>query len=364
MNTSLYLASVLLVVAGTLANAAESVPLTGNAFRKALDSTTDIVWKERALRDALDRLGEAKEIAIVLDRRVDPEQLISLSLSDVTLEQLLRQVASRQQLGIAIFDSTVYLGPEATTTRIGTAAAIQHDKGAASPRKARLQSVPALTTTELATPRDLLEAWAKSCGVQLYHADKLPHDLWPAQRYPAQTAASRAALILAGFNSAIEFSPDGTAARVVPMPEQPTLTRTYDGGGNPKQRADQISTQFPQAEVRVEGNKLAIAAGLEDHDYIARLLRGETVRRIQTTPGEKRYTLAVQNQPLAGVAKAIGAQAKIEVEFDPAIQDKRGELVTFEVKDVTLEELFKALVAPAGLTFQMSEGKIKIVPQN
>jgi hypothetical protein len=268
MNTSLYLASVLLVAAATSAIAAPSVPLTGNAFRKALESSTDIVWEERALRDALERLGEAKNISIVLDRRVDPDQLITLSLSDVTLEQLLRQVASRQQLGIAIFDSTVYLGPEATTSRIGTAAAIQHDKGASSPRKAKLQSVPALVAEEFSTPRQLLEDWAKSCGVQLYHADKVPHDLWPAQRYPAQTAASRAALLLAGFDYSIEFSPDGSAARVIPMPEQPTLTRTYDGGGNARQRAEQISKQFPNAEVRVEGNKLAIVTGLEDHDYI------------------------------------------------------------------------------------------------
>ena len=71
MNTHNYLASVLLGITATLANAAEPTLLTGNAFRQALDSTTDVVWKERTLREALDRLGEAK----VLDREQHPRVL-------------------------------------------------------------------------------------------------------------------------------------------------------------------------------------------------------------------------------------------------------------------------------------------------
>jgi hypothetical protein len=71
----------------------------------------------------------------------------------------------------------------------------------------------------------------------------------------------------------------------------------------------------------------------------------------------------VQNQPLAGVAKAIGAQAKIEIEFDPATVQRRSQKVSFEVTNVTLEELFDALVTPAGLAYEMTEGKIKIVPK-
>ena len=354
----------LLLFAAPLCAAPASELLTGSAFRNALNGTTDIVWKDkRALRDALAQLSEAKRIAILLDRRVDPAQLVEFSVSDVSLEQALRQLASRLKLGVSFFDSTVYLGPESVTTRMATVAAIQHDKAAQTDQRAKLKSVPELTTEAASTPRELLNAWANQCGVTLHHADKVPHDLWPALYYPSQTAASRATLLLAGFDLAIEFSKDGTAARVITLPEGVKLTRNYSGGENPRNRAAQIEKQFPRVDLKIEASQLVITGLFEDHDLIARLLRGETIRRVDVGPGEKRYTLNVENQPLAGVAQAIAKEIKMEVEFDPAIKDKLPQRISFKVQDVSLEELFKTMLAPADLDFLFMENKIKISPK-
>lgn len=357
-------ATILWLSATTAAQAQSPALLTGSAFRKELEGTTAIVWKDkRTLRAALAQLSDAKRLAIILDRRVDPDQLVEFSVSDVSLEQALKQLATRLNLGVSCFDSTIFIGPVATTARLATVAASQHDKANQAPteRRAKLRALDPLTTTALSTPRELLEAWATECGVTLHHADKIPHDLWPALHYPAQSAATRASLMLAGFDLAIEFSADGSAARVIPLPEKPTLVRTYDGGTNPRNRASQIASRFPLADIKPEGSKLTVAGSFEDHDLIARLLRGETIRRVDVGPGEKRYTLNVENQPLAGVLNAVAKEVKLTVEFDPAISDKLPERISFKVKDVSLEELIKTILAPADLDYLLMEDKIKVL---
>lgn len=354
-------------LASIVSRAAEPVVLqTGPAFRKELDGITDIKWGDkRTLRDALVQLSDAKRIAIILDRRVDPDQQVEFSLSDVPLEQALRQLATRLKLGVSFFDSTVYLGPESVTHRMATIAAVQHDRVSQSSteQRTKLRSVAPVSTPLLGSPRELLQAWADGCGITLQNADAVPHDLWPALNFPQQTAATRATLLLAGFDLAIEFSADGTAARVIPMPEKVTLTRQYAGGGNPKNRGAQIAGKFPRVDVKTEANQLLVTGSFEDHDLIARLLRGETIRRVEVGPGEKRYTLNVENQPLAAVARALAKELKMEVEFDPSIVDTLPQRISFKVKDVSLEELFKTMLEPTQLDFLFMENKIQIVPK-
>jgi hypothetical protein len=355
---ALPLAILFAAVLSTAAPAADPPALlTGEAFQKELEGNIDIFWKDkRGLRDALAKLSETKRMAIILDRRVDPDQPIELTVSDVSLEQALRQIASRMKMGVTFFDSMVYFGPESVTYRMGTVAAIADDR-AASAKK----TLPAVNTDALATPRELLEAWAVASKVKLHHPELVPHDLWPALRFPAQSAASRATLLLAGFDLAIEFSPDGTHARVIPMPEQPTLTRSYAGGGNPSDRAAQITKQFPRTEVKAESGKIVVTGSAEDHDYIARLLSGKKIRRTEVGVAQKVYTLEVTNQPLGGVAKALADKVNVPVEFDDAVRDKLEQRISFSVKDATLEELFKAMLAKTGLDFEFIEGKVRII---
>lgn len=363
------LASVLMlfILTCSAATAAEAPTLlTGAAFRKQLDGQVDIVWKDkRALRDALLQLAAAKQIVILMDRRIDPDQLVEFSVSDVSLEQALRQLAQRLNLGITFFDSTVYLGPTSVTYRLATVAAVQHDKTTQldEARRGKLRSLPAVRTEMLASPRELLEAWAKETGIELHNAERVPHDLWSAIDFPPQTAATRASLILAGFDLAIEFSRDGSAARVVTMPEQPVLTRSYPGGSSPRNRAEQISKQFPRVEVKPSGSELAIAGSFEDHDLIARLLRGEKIRRVEVGPGEKRYTLNVEQQPFGAVARALGEQTRLEVVFDDAVRDKLEERISFRVTDAALEQVLRALVDTVGADFQLMENQLVIVPK-
>lgn len=360
-----FVASSLLFLASLISPAAhaEPVPLkTGAAFKQALAAPAGIDWTAPPLRSALMNLSQAKQVAILLDRRVDPEQTVEFSSGDATLDVALQRLASRLKLGVCIFDSTVYLGPESVTHRLATVAAVAHDQtaSAASDVRRKLIAQPALDIPPLATPRELLEQLANNTGLAIRDLDKVPHDLWPALRFPAQTAASRASLILAGFELALEFSADGTSARVVPLPEKITLRRSYAGGSDPKQRAAQIEKQFPRVTISPVGNQIQVEGSYEDHELIARLVRGEKIVRTEVRGGEQRYTLNVENQPVGAVAQALGSKLKMEVKFDPGTKEKLGALVSFKVDNVTLEALLKKMLDPAGMDFDLTENEIRI----
>lgn len=337
---------------------------TGSDFRRQLDEPTGVAWTgDRQLRDALDNLAEARQVALLLDRRVDPNQTIEFR-ADASLEVVLRQLAARLELGVAIFDGTVYLGPAETARELATVAAQQHEviTGLSEPRRRILTKLPPLATEPLATPRDLILAWADECSLELVGADKIPHDLWPALNLPSQSAASRATLLLAGFNLAIEISPDGAQATIVPLPRNARLTRTYAGGPQGRDRARQIGELFPEADIELASGKLVIAARFEDHDQIARLLSGHKIRRVEATGGEKRFTLDVTNQPIGAILRAVAGQSKLEVDVDPAVQDRLQERVSFSVKEVTLDDLLEKTLAPAGIAFEVKDGRLRLTP--
>ncbi len=332
---------------------------TGINFQQELASPAGIDWNGPPLRSALANLSQAKQIAIVLDRRVDPDQTIEFSSGNVPLSQALKQLASRLKLGVSIFDGVVYLGPERVTNRLATVAAVSYDQtiSATTDHRRTLTELKPLSSEDLATPRELLEQLGRDAGIEIAGLDKVPHDLWPALHFPAQNAASRAAVILAGFDLALGFDSQAKTARIVAMPENISLTRTY---GITKNQLTQIEQKLPQLRITTAGPRLQVEGSFEDHEVLERLLRGEKVTRIEVRGGEQRYTLNVENQPVGAVAQALGSKIKMEVKFAPAVKEMLDERVSFKVDNATLEDLLKKMLHPANLDFELAENEIRI----
>jgi hypothetical protein len=353
---------ILILALATDGAAAAETLKTGAAFREQLATRIGITWVNNPLREALAKLSDSTGIAIVLDRRVDPDQPIEFTVANEPLEDALRRLASRLNLGVSIFDSTVYLGPTETTARLATLAALEHDKLAQMPRaaQARFGSLPPLDAAALSTPRELLTAWAEQVGLELRGVEHVPHDLWPELHLPAQSSVSRAMLLLAGFDLALELAPDGSAMRIIPAPQEAVLTREYPGGGKAASNAQKLAEHFPAAHIETRNGKLHVAASWEVHDQIGRLLRGEKITRTEVVAGEQRYTLNVENQPLGAVAKAVGQRVGREIEFDPSLSKKLEARISFKTNEATLEELFQQMLDPVGLTCEINEQRIKI----
>ena len=76
-------------------------------------------------------------MAVVLDRRVDPDQKIELAFSDVPLAEAFQRIASRLDVGTAMVGPVAYFGPKSTARRVATVAALANEAVLRLPSPAR-----------------------------------------------------------------------------------------------------------------------------------------------------------------------------------------------------------------------------------
>ena len=141
-----------------------------------------------------------------------------------------------------------------------------------------------------------------------------------------------------------------------------TLRRSYELRANPSQLVAKLRQLFPDAQYTTARNQLTAVGKYEVHDAIKRLLSGKKVTTRTVTESDKRYTLAVENQPLGGVLKAVAMQLNLTVRFDPRVAGKLNALISFNVKDATRDQLIEAIVQPAGLAFKIEDARLKVFP--
>jgi hypothetical protein len=364
----LALLQLLLPAQNHLAAAAEPAWKSGAEFDGQLESLAGVRWGSNPLRAALTNLSRHHEVAIFLDRRVDPDQTIDLVIADTPLRELLQRLASQLKLGVGQVGSVIYLGPPPTAAVLGTVAALQEEQeyGLPSAVRSRLRRLQPLRWPELATPRDLIQRLADVAGLRVEGLEQVPHDLWPEADLPPLTFAQSLSLILAGFELTFEYAPDGSVVQLMPLPATASITRRIPLRGSPAAVGAEIRRRFPDARFTIEAGSIVVDSTVEVSAAIQRLLDG-TSSRPKPPPakakGEKRYTLRVQ-ESLGAVAAAVAKEVGVELLFAPGAEELRDKLVWLDVKEVTLDQLLRTLLEPGGLTYRLDEQTLEIRPAN
>jgi hypothetical protein len=349
----------------TAADAREAqAPKTGAALRHQLAAGTSVAWSDRPLAEGLASLSRSTDVAVFLDRRIDPTQPLTLTVRDVPLMQLLAELAAQAGGAMAQVGDVIYVGPTDAAAKLATVANLRRQEAARLPRdvRARLQRVEPWAWNELAQPRQLLEALSAEAGVTVAEEDRLPHDLWPAARLPPLAWTDRLSLLLAGFGLTFEIASDGRAVRLVPLPADVRLTKTYPPRGNPASIAAQLRRTFADAEVHIDQGRLIVTAAHDVHEQIERLLAGQPVRTTRTQPGQKVYSLTVENQPAGAVVRTLANQLAVELQYDQAVLETLQQKVSIKVQDAALDELLSKTLQPLGLTYRLDAKSLKILP--
>ena len=112
---------------------------TGENLRAALGQKIGVTWSNISLRRALTSLSKSRQVAIILDRRVDPDQKIELTLDDVPLDIALKRIAERAKIGVGQVGSVFYFGPEVSAKRIRTLSVLAHEELRKLPAAVRLR---------------------------------------------------------------------------------------------------------------------------------------------------------------------------------------------------------------------------------
>jgi hypothetical protein len=345
---------------------------TGDKLRAQLDQEIGATWAGDPFRRALKRLARSQHVAILLDRRVDPDQKIELSFEDVRLEAALKLIASKQQVGTAQVGSVIYLGPTLTAEKIRTLAALRKAEAlrlSAAVRSRFLQLRP-MHWDDLATPRDLLSALATESHIEIQASDRIPHDLWAAADLPAGSFIDRLTLIACQFDLTFSIAKDGMSVRLVDIPESVEIERSYPLRGGLAQRGKEIAKKLteslPSAKIELAAENLTVRGRAEDLDFVESYLSGRTTRQTTLTPGQTVYTFTSVNKPVGTLIKALGKKMSLDVQIDEDAIRAAGLSLTTEVKvdvnNATADEFLKAVLAPAGLTFERQGNTIEVRP--
>ena len=383
-----------LAFSGPLAPAAE-VPIawhTGSGLTKQLAQPVGVYWSDNPLRQAVDGLSHAHRVAVLIDRRVDPGQTLDLAVTDVPLEQVLEEIARSRSLGVCSVGPVTYLGPPPVTSRLPTLAELRREeaRGLPSGKGRKFLLSKRIGWDDFATPRDLLRELAADNGIELLGSDRVPHDLWAAADLPPLPLADRLTLIAGQFDLTFQIAADGQTVTLVPVPDDVAIVRSYPGGRQPEQLAAKWAALLPNCRIKVVNGKIYVRGLLEDHARIT--ASGPTPRHPATGPGhpvtgpghpvtgpghpatgpghpaqgETRFTVRDGQGSLGEVLQQLAARLQMQLEIDRAGLERAGislqEQVSFSVKDATLDELFEAVLAPAGCTFRREGNTIRVGP--
>jgi hypothetical protein len=160
--------------------------LTGPALQRRLQDTIGISWSEMPLRRGVYDLCGRKQVAVLLDRRVDPGRKVSLSVGDAPLEDVLHEIAKSQELGLTFLGPVAYFGPPGVVVRLRSLAEMRREEIRRLPLAVagtflRLKS---MQWNDLATPRELLGQLAEEAQVSVSGLERVPHDLWAGAALP------------------------------------------------------------------------------------------------------------------------------------------------------------------------------------
>lgn len=354
------------VVGGTAAAAPPRVRTAADLERVLGSGVQDVFWSAGTpLRRALTSFADAQGITILLDRRVDPDSGIELSLRDATVADVVELLAAQCGAVPCLLEAVVYVGPRGAVAGLATVAGQRRQEARQLPpaRAARMTARRAWGWEELAEPRALLDELVQEAGVTCTGGRQLPHDLWPAVDLPPLAWTDRMTLVLAGFDLTFELDRSGRQVRLVPMPTATPILSDYPARLTPAAQAA-LAQLFPQATWDDAAGRVTLQDVPAEHERLRRWLERTANRRPSPArPGRTVITLRVTQQPVDAILQAITRQLGISVEIEGEVSAQLQTHVSIDVQEVTLDELLTAALAPAGLTFRRQGDAVVVTAQ-
>jgi hypothetical protein len=336
----------------------------GESFHRQLELPVEIHWQDAILHESLQRLAMSQRVAIVLDRRIDPQQRITASFAPTRFIDALKSVSDAHGWGVSVLSPVLYIGPPETTRPLATwhrQQTIAVEQLAPAPRR-RWQRVSPSVWPTLTEPRALLAQWLHAARIPVEGLDQIPYDLWPAQNLPALDELQRLIIVLAGFQLAPQVVANGSV-KIVPLPVDVTLTRQYAIPPSRLAAVDRLDDELAEAQLTLRQRTLEVMGRAEDHDHVQAWL-DDRPRREPTAGSlaDKRFTLTVQNQPIAAILQTVAQQLDLELVWHDATKSWRQQRVSLKVENATLGELISTVLQGQSATYRVQQQKLIITP--
>jgi len=345
---------------------------TGPALAKQLATVVpNARWSDAPLRRVIHGLSYAGRLAILVDRRVDPDQRLDLTLHDASYEDILRQIGEDRGFGMTVLGPVIYLGPPDASTRLRTISLLLRQEARKLPAEAerKLLRAARMRWPDLAAPRELLRTLAQDEGIALAGLEQVPHDLWGGADLPPLSLIDRLLLIAVQFDLTLKLAPDGRGVTLVPIPEDVAIVKEYPGGRQAQQLAAKWAALAPDCEIQVAGERIIVRGLVEDHERITgagRPLARPAPGKVKPARAKKTFTVNPTKGPLDRVLQELAKKLQLDLRIDRKALEDAGISpsveVSFGVREATLDELLRAAVEPAGCTFRRTGKVVEVFP--
>ena len=310
-----------------------------------LDTPVTATWNGIGLRDWAGRASELARVPVIVDRRLDPDTLITLDCRAQPLREVLEHAAAAAGGELAVLRGSIRVVPSATATMLGRAEQARDARLAALPSKQRavLAERRPWSWPAGSRPRDLVASAAAEAGIELQGTDRVPHDHLPAVSLPPLTLAERLDLVLADRGLRVDWQPAADRDR---SPPAATIVA--------------IDEKLPAAS---PGRPAVVRKPERPADRSAATSKKPAGGR-QPAGGKETFSLRVA-APLQELLTTIAGRLQLRLDLDVESLRRRGiapgEIVRATVKDATRDQLLDAILAPIGLTWTIDDGTLRVL---
>ena len=332
----------------------------------------------------LERIEKTQQISLILDRRIDPSTTLKIDLQNQSVEAGLDEIASELHARAIVVGSNIYLGPDQAMGTFKTLLAqkqqellaLSDNQPGMKTRAIQLSRNKSFYYQDLDTPADLLNQITDSYQITISNPERIPHDLWSHGSLMAVNANEALLLVLNQLELTFLWEKQGTAIRLLPVPDHVTVQKTY----SPQRRSltetiEHLKEMFPTATINREGRMLLVDASADLQEKIEaelnpsrRPVRKMKTPQIDVLPIRRRkFTLRVQKVPVLAVMQKL-EQSGIEFEYQPEQLKQAGVDLTrridISVQNANANEFFDVLFGPLNLSYKIEGLKVTLTPNN
>ncbi|MEL7500476.1 MAG: hypothetical protein AAFN77_22980 [Planctomycetota bacterium] len=345
--------------------------ITGRRLDLENEKPISVTWSEIDLRTRLLRFSRSRKIGLFLDRNIDSQSNVRLSMNDVTTDALLWRLASENGASICRVGNVYYLGPSDSV--IVLPQRIDELKKETSTNRKNYKTswhrTVSTITEPLVNPKELLNQMAQTHQFTIVNLEQIPDDLWQGFELPPLPLAEKLQIILTGFGKTFHRSSDGQSITLIDLEIPTTLSRRMSLPSGMaatefdnliKRCADQLdslSTKRVGKRVDVSGDANEVLM------FESRLVFQKKPKGVTSGNGKKSKDVFSLNQVTASrkaILNSVASQLSKQLEIAPSAVDLLNQRITIDVQDVTIDQLIKEVLRDTELVGQIEGERLRI----
>lgn len=279
------------VFAMPLCSAQQATPkaelFTGTRALESLQRPRSVTLQAVPLLDAITNLQNRMQYAIILDRRIDPRQPITLATGLVNSKDVLRQVAEAAKAKVVFADGFAVVGPAESVSKLRTVMELRRNEV----RSLRSKLGPAKYQSwfdevgagwpNLMQPQRFVVEQIQMAKATPEQSAELPHDLWRAQQLPALNLIQRLSIVLNQFDQTFRIE-ENSVVKLVPVEENPTVRRRFRVPNDRREAVEALLQRHqPSADATWSGSRMTLRGRVELMEAVESAIRNKTVSNNQ-----------------------------------------------------------------------------------